>query len=314
MLHQTLEYAEGKGFRTEALKHTRLPIGEGYAGQAALQKSLVTVHDLDSRKTDFLRSPTFSQEKFVDYFGIPLIAKNKVEGVLEVFLRRPFEPAPEWLDFLDALAGQAAIAIDNATLFTDLQDSNQNLLVAYDDTIVGWSLALDMRDKETEGHTRRVTELTLQLAREMGLSPESLVHIRRGALLHDIGKMGVPDAILNKPGKLDEQEWEIMRSHPVKAFEMLDNIDYLRPALEIPFAHHEKWDGSGYPLGLKGTDIPLPARIFAVVDVYDALTSDRPYRKAWSREQALEYIADQSGTHFDPDVAKKFLILIARYG
>ncbi|RJX27432.1 MAG: HD-GYP domain-containing protein, partial [Dethiobacter sp.] len=168
---------------------------------------------------------------------------------------------------------------------------------------------LDLKDEETEGHSRRVTEMTLRIAREMGLKDEELVHVRRGALLHDIGKMGVPDAILLKPGKLTDEEWEIMRRHPVYAYQMLSRIGYLRPALDIPYCHHEKWDGTGYPRGLKGEEIPLPARIFAVVDVFDALTSDRPYRPAWPKEKALAYLRQQAGRHFDPRVVEAFLSL-----
>ena len=306
---QTLDFAAGKGFRSQVLQHTRLRIGEGYAGRAALQRSRVEVRDLDRRKTDFLRAPGFASEGFKAYFGLPLIAKDRVQGVLEVFLRTAFEPDTEWLDFLEALAGQAAIAIDSAKLLKDLGESNANLIHAYDETIEGWSRAMDLRDEETEGHTRRVTEITLHLAQLMGISADQILHIRRGALLHDIGKMGVPDNILLKPGKLTDEEWVIMRKHPIFAYEMLSKIEYLVPALDIPFCHHEKWDGSGYPRGLKGTDIPLAARIFAIADVYDALTSDRPYRKAWSEEQTLNHISEQSGTHFDPQVVQAFLKL-----
>ena len=154
---------------------------------------------------------------------------------------------------------------------------------------------------------RRVTEMTLKLAREMGLSDAELVHVRRGALLHDIGKMGVPDYILHKPGALTDEEWEIMRKHPVYAYEMLSPIAYLRPALDIPYCHHEKWDGTGYPRGLQGEQIPVAARIFAIVDVWDALRSERPYRQAWSDEAALAHIKEQAGKHFDPQVVETFV-------
>jgi putative nucleotidyltransferase with HDIG domain len=230
-----------------------------------------------------------------------------VLGVLELFHRSRLEPLPEWMEFLAALAGQAAIALDNAALFNHLQQSNADLQLAYDATIEGWSRALDLRDRETEGHSQRVTRLTEQLAAIMGMPDKALVHVRRGALLHDIGKMGVADQILFKPGPLTDDEWVSMRRHPTLAHEMLAPIHYLRPALDIPYCHHEKWDGSGYPRGLKGESIPLAARIFAVVDVWDALRSDRPYRRAWPHDRVRAYLREQSGQHFDLAVVEAFL-------
>ena len=191
-----------------------------------------------------------------------------------------------------------------------LERAHQELLSAYDATIAGWSRAMDLRDKETEGHTQRVTELTLKMCEAMGMGPDELVQVRRGALLHDMGKLGLPDRVLLKPGKLYDDEWELMRQHPQNAYDMLYPIEYLRPALDIPYAHHEKWDGTGYPRGLKGVEIPLSARIFAVADVWDALTSDRPYRAALKAEEALEYIKEQSGKHFEPSIVELFLKII----
>jgi putative two-component system response regulator len=193
----------------------------------------------------------------------------------------------------------------------NLEEAHKQLLFAYDETIEGWSRAMDLRDKETEGHSQRVTELTLKLASAFGVPKQDLVHVRRGALLHDMGKLGIPDSILLKTSKLDDEEWEFMRQHPQLAYNMLYPIEYLRPALDIPFCHHEKWDGSGYPRGLQGEQIPLAARLFAIVDVWDALTSDRPYRKAWEREKVLTYIKEESGKHFDPNVVDAFLQLIS---
>lgn len=193
---------------------------------------------------------------------------------------------------------------------TKLQEANAQLLSAYEATIEGWSLALDLRDRETEGHSQRVTRLTADLARASGMNEEEIMHLRRGALLHDMGKIGIPDAILHKPAALTEEEWVIMRRHPQLAYDMLRSVEYLRPALEIPLNHHEKWDGTGYPRGLRGEAIPLMARLFAVVDVWDALTSDRPYRKAWSEEEARTYIREQSGKHFDPQVVELFFKVI----
>jgi putative two-component system response regulator len=187
-----------------------------------------------------------------------------------------------------------------------LQEANAQLLAAYEATIESLSHAMDLRDHETEGHSQRVAHLTVELAKALGMSAEQIVHLRRGALLHDLGKIGIPDAILHKPNELSEAEWEIMRRHPQFAYDMLHPIEYLRPALDIPYSHHEKWDGSGYPRGLRGEEIPLAARLFAVIDVWDALTSDRPYRPAWSKQEALTYIREQSGQHFDPRVVELF--------
>ncbi|HLF72817.1 MAG TPA: HD domain-containing phosphohydrolase [Anaerolineales bacterium] len=187
-----------------------------------------------------------------------------------------------------------------------LLQAHTQLLDAYEATIEGWSRAMDLRDRETEGHSRRVADHTEQLARAYGLSEEELVHVRRGALLHDMGKLGVPDSILHKPDRLTDEEWAIMRLHTQLAYDMLHPVEYLRPALDIPYCHHEKWDGSGYPRRLKGNEIPPAARLFAVIDVWDALTSDRPYRRAWTDENALAYIREQSGKHFDPEIVDLF--------
>jgi len=211
---------------------------------------------------------------------------------------------------LETLAGQAAIAIDNTTLLENLQRSNIELSLAYDTTLEGWTRALDLRDQETEGHTQRVVELTIRMAQLMGISDKDLVQIRRGALLHDIGKMGIPDSILLKPGPLTEEEWVTMRMHPVFAYNLLSPIAYLRQALDIPYCHHEWWNGNGYPRHLKGLEIPLSARIFSIVDVWDALTSDRPYRKAWNAKKTLDYIEKQRGIQFDPEIVDLFIKLI----
>lgn len=306
---KTLKFSTGRGFRFKAIEKTRLRVGEGHAGKAALEKRTVRVSKLSTTK-EFSRSAFIEGEDFLEYFGTPSIVKGEVRGVLEVFQRTAFDPDPDWINFLEVLAGQIAIAIDNATLFHELRRSNAELELAYETTLEGWSAALDLRDKETEGHTQRVTTMTIELAKRIGLSSSELVNVRRGALLHDIGKMGVPDHILLKPDKLSEAEWEIMKKHPVYAYDLLSHIAYLRKALDIPYCHHEKWDGTGYPRGLEGANIPLTARIFSVVDVYDALTSDRPYRNRWPRERALEYIRAQSGLHFDPKVVDSFWEMI----
>ena len=313
---QTLEYAGGRGFRSRALQHTSLRLGDGYAGRAALECRVVNVPHLKEAEDGLRRATLLPQERFVSYYAVPLIAKGQVKGVLEIFHRSALPSLPsagqgrdggDWLEFLEMLAGQAAIAIDNATLFRGLQHSDIELALAYDTTLEGWAKALELRDSETEGHTRRVTEMTLRIARAMGVSQTELVHVRWGAILHDIGKIGISDTILLKPGPLTDEEWEIMRHHPVYAYQLLSPIAYLRPALDIPYCHHEKWDGTGYPRGLKGEQIPRAARIFAVADVWDALLSGRPYRPAWPEEKALEYIREQAGKHFDPQVVEVFL-------
>ena len=243
---------------------------------------------------------------------VPLRTTTSAIGV--VFLnwkKKSFLSADE-SRLLESLAEITANAIHRSTLHLQTVQQAQDLTQAYDATIEGWSRALDLRDKETEGHSQRVTNLTLQLAQAIGVSESELEHIRRGALLHDIGKMGIPDNILRKAGALSDEEWTIMRRHPQLAYEMLSPIAYLQNALDIPYRHHEKWDGTGYPHGLKGEEIPLAARIFAVADVYDALTSDRPYRPAWTKRKTTAYIRQQAGLHFDPKVVDIFLKMIRK--
>jgi HD-GYP domain-containing protein (c-di-GMP phosphodiesterase class II)/CheY-like chemotaxis protein len=307
---QTLDFAAGRGFRTSALQYTSLRLGEGLAGEAALQGRIVSVPDLREEKGSLARAELLADEGFVAYYAAPLIAKGQVQGVLELFHRSPLNIDSEWMGFLEALASQAAVAIDNASLFNDLQRSNVELMLAYETTLDGWSRALDLRDRETEGHTLRVTEMTLRIAQAMGMSEGELVHMRRGGLLHDIGKMGIPDKILLKPGPLDDEEWRIMKLHPVYAFQLLSPITYLRPALDIPYCHHEWWNGSGYPRGLTGEVIPLQARVFAIADVWDALRSDRPYRPAWPEERVLEHIRGLTDTHFDPMIVDVFMSML----
>ena len=309
MIAQTMEFKVGIGFHSGSITHTRPRLGNSFAGQAALERTRVFIPDIHGQGGDFAHL-LLADEGFSSYIGVPLILKGQVKGVLEIFHRSPLNPSAEWLDFLDSLAGQAAIAIENSQMFESLKSSEYELMLAYDETIEGWSEALDLRDKETEGHSRRVTEMTLKLAAFLGGSPIEMQNIRRGALLHDIGKMGIPDEILRKPGPLTDEEWVTMRKHPLIAKELLTPIAYLHSAIEIPYCHHEKWDGTGYPRGLKEEQIPLSARIFAVVDVYDALMSDRPYRKSWSREKTLEYIQEQSGKHFTPRIVELFIKMI----
>jgi len=248
-----------------------------------------------------------------DRFTKPLLkvvdASSQVaSGNLDVFV------SPKGNDEVTALAksfNQMVASLQRSN--SDLIRAHQDTILAYDRTIEGWCKALELRDNVTEGHTQRVTELTMLIGREMGLSEQDLIHVRRGALMHDIGKMGIPDSILKKPGSLTDEEWIEMRKHPVYAYEMLSRISYLAPSLAIPYCHHEKWDGSGYPRGIAGEEIPLEARIFAIADVWDALRSDRPYRDALPASIAMEYIQENRATHFDPQVVEAFLIVYEKY-
>jgi PAS domain S-box-containing protein/putative nucleotidyltransferase with HDIG domain len=306
----TLDHTASMGFKTRTIERSRVKLADGCAGLAAREQCIVSHPDLKLVHGSFSRSSLLLDENITAYFAAPLISKGQVKGVLEVFKHNPYEPDSEWLSYFETLATQSAIAIESANMFKNLQRSNSELTLAYDATIEGWSLALDLRDKETEGHSQRVTEMTLLLAEKIGMLDVEKLNLKRGALLHDIGKMGIPDSILLKTGTLTLDEMRIMRQHPIYAYQMLSPIAYLKHAVEIPYCHHEKWDGSGYPRGLKGEEIPLSARLFTVVDVFDALSSDRPYRKAWSREEILRYIEEQSGKHFDPKIAKIFLEMI----
>lgn len=303
----TFQYVAGRGFRRTGIASASLWMGEGIMGAAAWERRVICVPDLMENDHDFVRTSQISEEEFVTYHAVPLVTKGRVMGVLDVFHRTPFTPDKEWMDFLKTLATQAAIAIENASLLDDLRGLNTELRQAYDTTLEGWSRAMDLRDKETEGHTRRVTEMTVQLGRELGISEAELVNVRRGALLHDIGKMGIPDYILLKRESLTYEEWCIMRQHPIFAYELLSPIPYLRSAIDIPYCHHEMWDGNGYPRGLQGEQIPLGARLFAVVDVWDALRSNRPYRPAWPEEKVREHLRSLSGTHFEPRMVDTFL-------
>ncbi len=304
---EDLFYAAGSGLHQSVSSLPAQAVGFGPAGRAARQQETIELSNLTWTPEVFADVPLLASEHFAAYWAVPLVAKGALKGVLEVFHRSLLLPDAGWRERLDILAGQAAIAIDSAVMFQDIQRSHEELMEAYDATIEGWSRALDMRDQETEGHSRRVTDLSERLALALGLRGAELVHVRRGALLHDIGKMAVPDRILLKTENLTPTEWRVMRRHPQDACDMLSPIAFLRPALDIPLCHHEKWDGTGYPRGLRGEEIPLAARLFAVVDVWDALRSDRPYRAAWPQAKVLDHIRSLAGTHFDPYVVAVFL-------
>jgi len=280
--------------------------------KAITTKSPVYLPEASKSSLSSAEQVVVDSRNLISILYFPLLLKDEAIGAFIVGTtgkERKF--TKDELGLCHALSCQSALAISNAQLYEQAQNALVNRTQAYDATLEGWSLALEMRDHDTDEHTRRVTELTITLAKRMGIPEFELEDIRRGAFLHDIGKMGIPDSILHKPSALSKSEWEIMKKHPELACQLLSKIEYLRPALDIPYCHHEKWDGSGYPRNLKGEEIPLSARIFAVVDVFDALTSDRPYRKAWTKEDSLKYIKEQSGSHFDPDIIRGFLDVLS---
>lgn len=308
--HKEVEYVAGRGSQPESLKVQRALKGFDYAKNLMERKEPIYIENLGEANEDFTQAKMMYDRGMVSYLAVPLRSRDEGTGLLEVFHSDRISNLHDWREFLIALSSQISIMVENHTLFAGLQRSNKELVTAYDATIEGWSRALDLRDHETEGHTQRVTAMTVRLARAWGIPEEEILHIRRGAILHDIGKMGIPDNILLKPGRLDPDERKNMERHPQLAYDMLSPISYLSPALDIPISHHERWDGKGYPKGLKGEDIPITARLFAVVDVWDALRSDRPYRSALPEPEVREYIRKQSGTHFDPAVVDLFLRLL----
>ena len=271
--------------------------------------AIITV---DAQKDDrFSHQHSITALKLRSIVCVPLKSKERLIGIIYVDNRMVSGVfKQDDLDLLTSIASSAAVAIENAGLFKDLQISKNALEIAYDSTLEGWAKALELRDQVTEGHTRRVTDQTVRLAKAMGINGDALNHIRRGSLLHDIGKMGIPDRILLKPGPLTAAEYDIMKKHPDFAYDMLSKIEFLRPSLDIPYCHHERWDGTGYPRGLKEIQIPLAARIFSVVDVWDALHSNRPYRQEWPVERITEYLTKQAGTQFDPVIVYTFVNMI----
>lgn len=307
---QQLRFGAGRGFRTGSVEQSRLRLGQGIAGKASLERKMVHLPDLAAVGDVFVRRVLMAGERFVSYTAVPLITKGELRGVLEVYHRRRYDLDGEAAAFLEALGWQAAVTIDSTEMFEGQQRLNLQLALAYDATLEGWVRALDLRDRETEGHTRRVTEMTVRLARAVGVREDELESVRKGALLHDIGKMAIPDGILLKAGPLNDEEWAVVRRHPAFAHEVLSPVVHLRPALDIPYCHHERWDGSGYPRGLRGEVIPLAARVFAVVDVWDALSSNRPYRQAWPSDRVQSYLLENSGRMFDPRIVEAFIRML----
>ncbi len=309
----TLKSAASRGFATAFIAGSRRVLRNGSA-RMLLERTIL--HSAEQLRPDLpadLASILLS-EGFQSYCSLPLISSGRTVGLLELFQHGQLADDPEWMDYLDGLAAHVALAIEKVSLIQDLQRTNAELMRAYDGVIEGWSRALALRDHETVEHTAQVTEMTLRLASLMGVDAGRLTDIRRGAMLHDIGKIGMPDAVLLQAGPLSDAEREIVQRHPTLAYELMAPIEYLKPALDIPYCHHERWDGSGYPRGLKGDQIPLAAQVFSLIDVYDGLTSDRPYRPACSQKEALDYIREQCGKSFNPEVVNMFLENLRIFG
>ncbi len=286
----------------------RTPIDKGGSGRVIAAGQPYVTHDLMA--DGFVAWPNLIGG-LNSAACVPIVANQQSIGTLWVGRQSQSHITHEEVNLLIALGEMVGNTLQRMRLHEQTVRQTEEITLAYDLTLEGWAKALELRDKETEGHSRRVTDLTLQLARQFGFDETELVHIRRGVLLHDIGKMGISDQILKKPSALSDEEWIEMHKHPQYAYDLIYPITYLRPALDIPYCHHEKWDGSGYPRGLRGEQIPLAARIFALVDVFDALSNDRLYRSAWPREQALAYLVEQSGKHFDPRVVQAALEILA---
>ncbi len=301
--NSSLYFAESSTSDAKKLAETYVPLQNSLAGVIFLENTPLILNNVEQDPRHFLPASKHVNFKTHSLLGVPMRTQERVTGVLEALNKKNKGFSQDDLDILLVIASQAAVAIQNAKLVMDLQN-------AYTSTLEGWANALDLRDRETHGHAIRVVEMTLDLATEMGINEDQLLTYRQGALLHDIGKMGVPDYILLKPGPLTEIEWDIMRQHPTFAYKLLSPITYLHPALDIPYCHHEKWDGTGYPRGLQSENIPLAARIFSVVDVWDALRSERPYREPWSIEKVRTHILSQAGKAFDPVVVEAFIRMV----
>jgi response regulator RpfG family c-di-GMP phosphodiesterase len=306
---QILSFVYGHGFRSTGVSDINLDSKISLASQVVRGRKMIQLADLKGVNADSLPSNLVS-EGFVSYIGVPLLAKSKVNGVLEVFERSEIKHDRDWYDFLEAFAHQASIAIDNSGLFENLQKLNIEIASAYDTTIKAWAQTLEIRDVTYAGHASRVMDLSVKIASAMGLSGDAISHLRHGVLLHDIGMLGIPESILLNPGSLNEEQWKMVRKHPRIAYDLLSQIPNWRQALDIPYSHHEKWDGTGYPQGLKNDVIPLGARICALADVYDTLQMERPFRSAWDKTLAKNFIRDGAGSQFDPEVVRMFFSLI----
>lgn len=298
------------GLNAPALAKLKLYFETGLAGRFVEERQPIWVEDILTSKLRSRSIGQLTEEGFRSYLALPLIGHNDFLGILEFFWSRIPDIQIQDMEFLQRVTEQISLTMERSAIVRDLRRSNEGLISTYNAMIEGLSRALELRDIETEGHTRRVSVLMMRFGEHMQIPSTQWDAIKQGALLHDIGKLGIPDAILLKPGSLTQREREVMQQHAMYGYNILAPIINLRQTLDIALYHHERWDGSGYPYSLVGEQIPLVARLFAVVDVFDALTSDRPYRPAWSHQQAVEYLREQAGRLFDPHVVQLFLEIV----
>jgi HD-GYP domain-containing protein (c-di-GMP phosphodiesterase class II) len=308
---QVLKYAAGQGFRTAGFVNSA--INRSLVSQIVREGNRVHYADLMQAKTEWTQSQALLQEGFHGYVGIPLETSNQMVGVLELFHYGVFHLNTAWLVLAEEMCRHSAKSLGVAWRMKQLQNASVQSANMVDATIEGWARMLEMRDTEPQGHHERVADMTVGFARSLGVADSDLVNIRRGAMLHDVGKMGISDQVLLKPDTLTDDEWRIMHQHPIIAFEKLSPIDALVPALDIPYCHHENWDGSGYPRGLAGEKIPFAARLFSIVDTWDILRTDRPWRKAWPDERVITHIRERGGKSFDPQLADLFTKLLEQW-
>ena len=307
---QRFDLLAAHGLNAREIAKLKLYFETGPVGRVAEERQTIWIEDMLAAKPGTHPISQLTEEGFRSYLALPLIGHNDFLGILEIVWRKT--PEIQTLDtgFLTRVAEQISFTMERSSIVKDLRHSNEGLSSAYNAMVEGLSRALELRDIETEGHTRRVSVLMMRFGEHMQIPSAQWDAIKQGALLHDIGKLGIPDAILLKPGSLTQREREVMQQHAMYGYRILAPIINLRQTLDIALYHHERWDGSGYPYGLKGEQIPLVARLFAVADVFDALTSDRPYRSAWSHSQAVEYLREQSGRLFDPKIVELFLEIV----
>ncbi len=301
------------GLNARAVANLQLYLETALVDRIAEERQPIWIQDMLASRQDARPVSQLHEEGFCSYLALPLIGHNDFLGMLEIVWRKTPEIHDWDTSFLGRVTEQISLAMERSSLVKDLRHSNQGLVSTYNAMIEGLSRALELRDIETEGHTRRVSVLMMRFGEHMQIPSAQWDAIKQGALLHDIGKLGIPDAILLKPGSLTQREREVMQQHAVYGYNILAPIINLRPTLDIALYHHERWDGSGYPYGLKGEEIPLVARLFALADVFDALTSDRPYRPAWSHSQAVEYLREQAGRLFDPQIVELFLEIVDQH-